>query len=93
MTNDRQFILKDNGFPVTAGLRGMKAITIHPQNAGAWICLYLETDHHESQAEQDRWSEFLPPERFQLAIDPAHAHQLGLYLIQKAKDAVAPDPG
>lgn len=93
MTQEPDFILKDDGFPATALLRGAKAVTIHPQNQGAWICLGLATHPHESPAVCRQYAECLPAQWVQLCLDPMTAHQLGLYLIEKAKAAIAPDGG
>ncbi|NOX39740.1 MAG: hypothetical protein GXP05_04295 [Alphaproteobacteria bacterium] len=90
-SEQEKIMLKDDGFPVTALLSGMKVVTVRPQNQGAWICLYAETLPHESAEVRHRYAECLPPERFQLALDPVGAHQLGLLLIQRAKEAIAPD--
>ena len=91
MTTEHNLILKDDGFPVSARLEGAMARIIAPANLGTWVCLQMHTVPQESQEVQDQLSEFLPPEKFQLAISPDHAHALGMYLIEKAKLAVAPD--
>jgi hypothetical protein len=90
MKTHNKMIVKDDGFPVTALLEGAIARIIEPHNSGSWICLQLHTHAHESAEVQDQLSEFLPPETFQLAMDPATAHRIGLYLIEKAQQAVEP---
>ncbi len=92
MNTKHKIILKDDGFPVVAQLEGMVARIIQPSNQGAWICLQMHTTlDHESEEVRGRMSEFLPPAICQIAIAPDHAHELGMYLIEKAKQAVAPD--
>ena len=91
MPEEQKLVLKPDGFPVTAMLEGALARIIKPTDQGAWICLQIHSHAHESLAIQDQLSEVLPPAKFQLAMDPAMAHQLGLYLIEKAQQAVEPD--
>lgn len=88
MSKKPELILKEDGFPVTALMVGMMARIIAPANQAAWICLQCHTEAHESEAVQNQLSEVLPPSVFQLAISPDHAHALGMYLIEKAKQAV-----
>lgn len=90
MTDKPELVLKDDGFPVTAMLEGAMARIIAPQGQGAWICLQMHTLAHESEDVQRQMSEYLPPAIFQIAIPPDLAHALGMYLIDKAKQAVEP---
>ena len=90
MTKQPSLILKDDGFPVTALLEGAVARIIQPADQAAWICLQIHTQPHESAEVQTRQSEYLPPALCQIAIAPDHAHALGMYLIQKSKEAIAP---
>lgn len=90
MNKKPELILKEDGFPVTALFQGMKASIIHPQNSGAWICCQFHCHPHESAVVRDQLSEYLPPKKFQLALDPVSAHALGQYLIEKAKQAIEP---
>jgi hypothetical protein len=91
MTETPKLALKEDGFPVTALLEGAVARIIAPADRASWICLQLHTRPHESEAVQDRMSEYLPPALCQIAIAPDHAHALGLYLIDYAKRAVDPE--
>lgn len=88
MKTENKIIIKDDGFPVTALLNGAVARIIQPANQAAWLCVQFHSHPHESQEVQDQMSEFLPPEIFQLAMDPAMAHQLGMMLIEKAHEAL-----
>ncbi len=88
MNSKHDLILKEDGFPVTALLEGAVARIIAPVDQATWICLQCHTRAHESRAVQDRLSEYLPPAKFQIAIAPDHAHALGMYLMNSAKQAV-----
>ena len=91
MNDKPELILKDDGFPVTAAIEGIMVRISAPQNQLAWICLQIDTHAHESEEVLAQLSEYLPPKRFQLAIPPADAHQIGSMLIDYAKRAVEPD--
>ena len=85
---DIELIIKDDGYPVTALLEGLRASIISPPKSGAWICIQLHCHAHEPQDVQSRYAEFLPPAISQIALDPSSAHAFGRYLIQKAQEAV-----
>lgn len=90
MSQKPELILKQDGFPVTALLEGAVARIVTPANQASWICLQCHTHAHESEAVQDQLSEYLPPSIFQIAMPPDHAHALGMYLIEKAREAIEP---
>jgi len=91
MTEKPELILKDDGYPVTALLEGAVVRIIQPPETAAWICLQLQTQAHESQDVQNRMSQWLPPQTCQIAIHPDHAHKLGMYLMDYARRATAPE--
>ena len=90
MNEKPELILKDDGFPVTALLEGVIARIVAPTNQAAWICLQVHTQAHETAAVRSQMSEYLPPDKFQIAIAPDHAHAIGMYLIETAKKALEP---